>query len=386
MLRRCINIDSVDVLPNCFRASKRCIVKELDEVITAYRQAQQNQEKCLFATLVRVEGSSYRRVGARMLLTSSGGRAGSMSGGCLEGEIQKKAWWLTEKGPVVREYRTSGDDESGMPYGLGCNGTLHILLKRADAEDATRLNQLEKLRNQRTNAALATILNTPAVGRQRLYPGDDAGSDPLLKEEAVQSALKRVSASEVSEYLQFGETDIFVEAIRPRPRLVLCGAGDDARPVVQFARLLGWDVVVADGRAQLATPSRFPGATDVKCAPAGELPFTCKIRSDDAVVIMSHSFEQDRVLLGALLPMPLRYLGLLGPRHRTAQLIEGISMETPHLEGMARLHSPIGMDIGAHTSETIALAIIAEIQSVLSRLDAAADKGIKHSDASSVPA
>ena len=279
-------------------------MKELDEVIAAYRNAQQNQEKCLLATLVRVEGSSYRRVGARMLLTSSGGRAGSMSGGCLEAEIQKKAWWLTENGPVVREYRTSGEDESGMPYGLGCNGTLHILLKRADDEDSIRVDLLERLRNERANVALATILNTASVGKQRLYPGEDEGNDPLLREAAVQTALERVAASEVSEYLQLGETEIFIEALRPRPRLVLFGAGDDARPVVRFARILGWDVVVADGRAHLAARSRFPEATDVKCAPAAELPFICKVRSDDAVVIMSHSFEQDRVLLGALLPMP----------------------------------------------------------------------------------
>lgn len=386
MLRHCISIKSIDVLLKYFRRSKRWIVKELDEIIAAYRQAQRGQEKCLFATLVKVEGSSYRRVGARMLLTSSGGRAGSMSGGCLEGEIQKKAWWLTEKGPVVREYRTSGEDDSGMPYGLGCNGTLHILLRRADAEDSTRMELLEKLRNQRRNASLATILNSPAVGRQCLYPGEYEGSDPVLREEAVQLALERVAASEISEYLQLGEVEIFVEALRPRPRLVVFGAGDDARPVVGFARLLGWDAVVADGRAHLATRPRFPEATDVKCGPVGELLSTCDIRSDDAVVIMSHSFEQDQVLLGALLPMPLRYLGLLGPRQRTAQLIEGIRMESPHFEGMERLHSPIGMDIGAHTSETIALAIIAEIQSVLSKLDAAAEKGIKHSATSGIPA
>jgi xanthine dehydrogenase accessory factor len=361
-------------------------VKELDEVIAAYRQAQRNQERCLFATLVRVEGSSYRRVGARMLLTSSGSRAGSMSGGCLEGEIQKKAWWLTENGAVIREYRTSSEDESGVPFGLGCNGTLHILLKRADDEDRTRFDLLEKLRNERANVALATILNTPAVGRQRLYPGGDAGSDPLLRGETVEKTLERVAASEVSEYLQLGEAEVLVEALPSRPRLVIFGAGDDARPVVRFARLLGWDVVVADGRADLATSSRFPEASDVKSARAAELPFICNVRSDDAVVIMSHSFEQDRILLGTLLPKPLRYIGLLGPRQRTAQLIEGISMESPHFEGMERLHSPIGMDIGAHTPETIALAIIAEIQSVLSRLDAAANKGIKQSDASGVPA
>lgn len=321
-----------------------------------------------------------------MLLTSSGSRAGSMSGGCLEGDIQKKAWWLTENGPVVRQYRTSSEDESGMPYGLGCNGTLHILLKRADDEDSTRFDLLEKLRNERANVALATILNTPSVGRQRLYPCGDEGGDPLLREDAVQIALERVAASEVSEYLQLGEAEIFLEALPPRPRLVIFGAGDDVQPVVRFARLLGWDVVVADGRAHLATDARFPEATDVKCAPAAELPFICGLQSDDAVVIMSHSFEQDQVLLGKLLPRPFRYIGLLGPRQRTAQLIEGLSMESPHVEGMERLHSPIGMDIGAHTPETIALAIIAEIQSVLSRIYAAANKRIKQSDASGVPA
>ena len=125
------------------------------------------------ATLVKVEGSSYRRVGARMLLTDKGERTGGMSGGCLEGEIQKKAWWLTEQGPVVERYQTSGED--GIPYGLGCNGTLYVLLKRVTLEDAERLQRMRELRSTRAYAAMATVLSGDETGMQRLFPGDAGG-------------------------------------------------------------------------------------------------------------------------------------------------------------------------------------------------------------------
>ena len=136
-------------------------MKELDELLAAYKAACRSGESCLIATLVKVEGSSYRRVGARMLLTRSGTRTGTLSGGCLEAEIQKKAWWLTEQGPAIEVYETSSEEGTDLPFGLGCRGTLHVLLKRVDEADAAWLQRLEALRNQRAYAALATSLGGP---------------------------------------------------------------------------------------------------------------------------------------------------------------------------------------------------------------------------------
>jgi xanthine dehydrogenase accessory factor len=147
-----------------------CFVKELDELLAAYQIARRGGDPCLIATLVKVEGSSYRRVGARMLLTRSGGRTGTLSGGCLEAEIQKKAWWLTEQGPVVERYETSSEEGTDLPFGLGCRGTLHVLLKRVDEEDSAWLRRLEELREGRAYAALATALSGAALGTQLLFP------------------------------------------------------------------------------------------------------------------------------------------------------------------------------------------------------------------------
>jgi len=340
-------------------------VKELDELLAVYKTARRGGERCLLATLVRVEGSSYRQVGARMLLTSGGTRTGAISGGCLEGEIQKKAWWMTEQGPVIEQYRTWTEDGMGMPYGLGCSGTLHVLLKRVDDEDAAWLEGLDRLRSEREYAALATVLSGPQLGEQWLFPSQD--ERVRRGGEAVEQGLRRVAAQASSEYLQADGVEVLLEALPPRQRLIIFGAGDDAKPLVKFARVLGWDVTVADGRGHLATSARFPDATSVVSAPAAELPQRCGVDEDDAVVVMTHSFEQDEALLRALQAQPLRYVGQLGPRQRTSQLLTNIAGETASpLAG--RLHSPIGLDIGAHTPETIALAIIAQVQSVLSKL------------------
>ena len=357
-------------------------MKELDELLAAYDAARRGGDRCLMSTLVKVEGSSYRRVGARMLLTDKGERTGGMSGGCLEGEIQKKAWWLTEQGPVVERYQTSGED--GVPYGLGCNGTLYVLLKRVTLEDAERLERMRELRSSRAYAAMATVLSGEESGMQRLFPGDAGGS--VLASALVSEALQRVAEREALEYLTLGDVEVLVEALPPRQRIVVFGAGDDVKPLVHIARVMGWDVTIADGRSHLATAARFPNATNVVTAPVEELAGLCGLRADDAVVLMTHSFEQDQRLLNALLVTPLRYLGQLGPRQRTQQLLADVATDRERLAGAARLHSPIGLDIGGHTAETIALAIIAEIQSVLSRGDAGPVVKKRESGVMEVPA
>ena len=247
-----------------------------------------------------------------------------------------------------------------------------------DEEDSAWLASLDRLRSERTYAALATTLSGPHLGRQWLFPAPEKQSKAEPEEEAIRSALERVAARATSEYVCMDGVEFLLEALPARQKLIIFGAGDDARPLVKFARLLGWDVTVADGRTHLATAVRFPDATNVIAAPATELLSKCAIREDDAVVVMTHSFEQDEILLGALLAQPLRYLGQLGPRHRTRQLLAAIAGDCgpPPTD---TLHSPIGLDIGAHTPETIALAIIAEVQSVVSKLEMAAAAKIKHS-------
>ncbi len=179
---------------------------------------------------------------------------------------------------------------------------------------------------------------------------------------ASQLSAVEIASSSITDYL--GER-VFVEELWGPQRLFVLGAGDDAKPVVSMAALLGWSVVVADGRGQLARAERFPEAERVVAlgdASVAEL----GIKAADAVVLMTHSYEQDRAMLAALLPVAPRYLGLLGARHRSSLLVSEAAVMTglAVAECCERIHAPVGLDLGGDGPEPIALAVIAEAQAV----------------------
>jgi xanthine dehydrogenase accessory factor len=337
-------------------------MSELKEILALARRAAAAHEEICVATVIGIEGSAYRRPGARMVLTASGQRAGTVSGGCLEGEIAKKAWWLTERGASLQRYSSFFDDDGDVPYGLGCGGTVHILLQRGEPA----LQTLEALRQsveERTAFVIVTSTDTKAPGTQLILRADGAilyspGVDEYLLQAAREALARRTTGP-----LHGHGPGAFVEYIAPPPALWVFGAGDDAQPLVEFAANLGWHVVVADGRSQLARAERFPQAaraTDLEAAFA-------EVAPGDAAVIMTHSYEQDRTILRTLLSLGMKYLGVLGPRARTERLVAdvapqvGLSAE----QCLSRLHAPVGLDLGAHSPAAIALSIVAELQAVL---------------------
>ena len=301
----------------------------------------QRGDAAVLVTLVRVEGSSYRRAGARVLIAANGDSAGTISGGCLEAEVVRKAQWMVRTGAVVERYSTLFDDTAEIPYGLGCGGTVDLLLEPAwTAEfEAVMQAMAATLKGERRRVVTRLTKNSAALTREIC---DESGAVLFASEAAP-------------------EGEAFDEWLEPPQRLIVLGAGDDAQPLVQMSVLLGWSVLVADGRAQMARMDRFPEAERVVCADsvAG-----FAIGERDAVVIMSHSYEQDRAWLTEALPASPRYLGLLGARHRSALLMSeaavhlGWSVERV----CAGLFAPVGMDLGGDGAEAIALATIAEIQ------------------------
>lgn len=293
-------------------------------------------------TLVRVQGSSYRRIGARLLVTSDGSSVGAISGGCLEAEVARKARWAARSGAIVEHFSTAFDDTSEIPYGLGCGGTLDLLIEPTDAPEAAAL--LKAMRESLAGLRRNVVTWLPESGqplRRAVY--DETGAT-LFKSPGTSS-----------------HNLVFDEWLEPPQRLLLFGAGNDAQPMTQLATLLGWRTVVSDGRAQLARPERFPAAQAVIASDelGNILP-----RREDAVVIMCHSYEQDRAWLTALLPYHPRYLGLLGSRHRSALLVsEAASALSWTLDNACQnLFAPVGLDLGGDGAEAIALATIAEIQ------------------------
>ncbi len=343
-------------------------MKELRQILELWAGAESGGESAVLATVVKTRGSSYRLPGARLLLTGAGERAGSISGGCLEDDLLKKAWWLTETGPVIRRYDTTPEGEIATEFGLGCNGIIHVLLERITPGNAPILDLLREVSSERRAAILAHLIEPSTRAGQRLIidtRGDITHnfSDPELAE-----SLKADAAGALSELssrtVRFSDgTEAFVETLSPAVRLVIFGAGEDAVPLTNLAKYLGWNVTVIDGRAHYARRDKFPQADEVLVRVPGQSGLAASVDPWTVAVVMSHSYAQDLETVREWMMQPLRYLGVLGPRKRTRQLLAEAGIDSQRQ--VPALHSPMGLDIGADGPEQVALAVIAEIQATL---------------------
>lgn len=289
------------------------------------------------ATLVQVEGSSYRRPGARLLLLPDGTRIGSISGGCLEEDVLERARRVLASGRSgLAVYDTTAENDLVWGVGLGCQGVVRIFIERlADPRPAWVAELRRNLRARR---------DTPLAVD---YAGPGATGTRLAGKEA-------------------GATE-FHEIIPASPALVICGAGDDAQPLARLAREIGWHITVADTRPAYASRDRFPEADLVVSGPVAEIAASLALDDHTFVVVMTHRYVDDREFLRALLPRALPYLGQLGPRTRTDRLLGELKDSGIALSDAARatLHAPVGLDLGGGTPETVALAILAEMQARL---------------------
>ncbi len=293
------------------------------------------------ATLVGVEGSSYRRPGARLLLLTDGTRTGSISGGCLEEDVLERMRRVLVTGsPELAVYDTTAENDLVWGVGLGCQGVVRILIERLSVPAPRWVDVLgANLANRRETALVVDFGGANLTGTRLA-----AGPPPTSAGPAV-----------------------FLETIPAPPALYVFGAGDDARPLVRIAKDLGWHVTVADGRAAYATAARFPEADAIVTAPAAGLVDRLGFDERSFAVVMTHRYAEDLHLLRALLPRPLAYLGLLGPRKRTDRLLTQLAAGgfAPDPKMLAKLHAPVGLDLGGTTPEVVALAILAEVQARL---------------------
>ncbi len=318
-----------------------------------------------------------------MLIDEAGRSVGSISGGCLESDVLTRAKQvLKRKKPTVITYDTTQNDESVFGLGMGCRGVIRVLLE--SARDNNSLRFLRECFEQRKQGAMAVLIDAPkifplSVGARFFFRAlaDDGGlaienlSDKSWFQE-LTSDLAQMSATEQTinqsgakiYKTDKGAIEIFLETVVPPVSLLLFGAGFDALPVVRFAKNLGWRVSVIDHRAALANGERFPDADEIIVARAEDL--DAKLFEDEnaVAVLMTHNYERDGEILRRLLNSPVKYIGALGPKTRTEKLLAetGGNFCQRHV---AKIHAPVGLDIGAESPEEIALAIIAEIQSVL---------------------
>ena len=365
---------------------------DLDSILPLWRQLESVGSDYVLATVVAVEGSSYRKPGARMLLTQDGRRAGTISGGCLEAEVARRAWWLTGSGPVVERYSTKEDD-GDRPYGSGCGGVVYLMLERR-ATAARLMTILSDAFLARTSVAMATVLDGPHIGERAISASPGSPTHALATNKGTEEiasalgqladlAMERHSSMAQTILVKGAPTRVFADYRPARPGLWIFSAGDDAKPLVRMTQELGWFVAVADGRSHLATRERFPSADQVLVLPVGQLPqaacATLTLRATDAAVVMTHSFEQDSHVLASLLALEQRpaYIGVLGPQRRTRELLAesarllNLPDTAERVQGwLEQFHAPTGLDLGGETPAAVALSILSEIQQTLTHSSA----------------
>lgn len=362
-------------------------MKETEDIIQAYKKAQQQNKKTALATVVYVEGSSYRRPGARMLVTEDGELTGAISGGCLEGDALRKALLaINQQQNKLVTYDSMDEDDNTIGIQLGCNGIVHILFEPIDpAKENNPLALLEKATLQEKNTVLTTLFslsnNEEQPGTCLFATGETslgAITDMAIAKAVVQD-IEEVFAnghSIMKNYLQHNGQSItgFIELVKPPVELVIAGAGNDAFPLMQIASVLGWHVTIVDGRKTHANAIRFPTAKKIIVAkPAEALNKIC-INEQTVFVLMSHNYNYDLAMLQQLSKTNCNYIGVLGPKKKLEKMVAALQQDGIEINAamQQKIYGPVGLDIGAETAEEIALSITAEIKAVLAKKDGTA--------------
>lgn len=366
-------------------------MNELQAIVDAYAEARARGLRAALATVVSVVGSAYRRPGARMLVMESGQTVGAISGGCLERDAVERARQVMTSGTArVVEYDARGDEDIVWGLGLGCKGVVEVLLEslHTGSQGARALQFIEDCLCARKSGVLATVIRTSKTAEDEglEYGVDKTGERLMLDEHELDARDQSISSVELAARIRedarealmngrgamrayevsTGRMEIFFDVIRRQRSLVVFGAEHDTVPVMQLAKMLGWHVTVVDTRARAATRERFASADAVVLCRAEDVGSRVRFTQDTAAVVMTHNYLDDVELLRALLPSHASYIGILGPKQRTEKLLKDVRIEDFSLTGSqpARLHSPIGIDIGAETPEEIAMAVVAEIKAV----------------------
>ena len=346
----------------------------MHQLLPMFEQARTAGVPLVLATVVATRGSTYRKAGAQMLIGADGRYEGILSGGCLEGDLAAHAASVLETGqPKLVRYDNGGDDDLLWGLGAGCEGGMDVWLVRlAPATGWEPFATLARCFQQRLAARFAFVLDSalPALpAGSTLWIAGDQGSpsglpEPLVTWLASQAADSTGTATDGIIELDDPPVRLFVTAAAVPRDLLLIGGGPDALPLVEFGATLGWRVTVADHRPAYADATRFPRARRVVLTSPAELAQHVDLARFDAAVIMSHHLATDLAALATLATTPIPYVGLLGPASRRRRLLADLGTAAAARFG-ARLHAPVGMELGGRDPASIALAIAAEIQAHL---------------------
>jgi xanthine/CO dehydrogenase XdhC/CoxF family maturation factor len=354
------------------------VSSEISDVLEAIETLSERGEKMALATVVGVRGSTYRRPGARMLVRDGGELIGNISGGCIDGDVQELAKEVMGGGKArLVDFDLTADDEAVWGWGLGCNGAVELFVEPAEKAFEVA-GDLRRALVEEREVSVVTVIESSVDGVERgsrliVHPGGRREKtlgtievDDVATAAAVEALAKDRSLKQDLE-VAGGVITAFIEVLEPSPRLLICGAGHDAIPVVRFAAALGWRPVVIDDRDRFLTKERFPEAVG----------FISLSRPIDAaekaspdrrtyVVAMSHNYLRDKDYISSFLGTDVAYIGSLGPRKRLDSVLTDLAKEgiEPSEEDLEKIYAPAGLDIGAEGPEEVAWAIMAEVLAV----------------------
>lgn len=357
-------------------------MKELLQIIRAYDAALHAGKKTALAAVVHVEGSSYRRPGARMMFSDDGELTGAISGGCLEGDALRKAMLvLSQQQSKLITYDTGDEDDATIGIQLGCEGIIQVLFEPIDHKNKNNpIQLLRKATALRQQSVLVTLFSLH--DKKNEHPGTcllmEANGKisghipyPALQDavmEDVLAAMQQHSSSLKNYKYKNISVTAFIEFLQPPVSLVVIGAGNDAIPMMQMADTLGWEVRVVDGRGTHAKPQRFIAACQVLVSKPEKILEQILVDRQTVFVMMTHNYNYDLATLKVLLQRKVTYIGMLGPKKKLEKMLNELRKNGVEIteEQLHSIYGPVGLEIGAETAAEIALSIIAEIKAVLS--------------------
>ena len=301
------------------------------------------EQRCALAMIIHVEGSAYCKEGTIMLFCEDGTKVGMLSAGCLEEEVSIYAAEVMENQTwSIHQFNTRAEDD--LSWGMGCNGIIHILVEYIDEEYKACLQTLYEYLNKGISVRMIknlSLLETAFISENGDKFGNEEGQFSNRSLDGLHGQW-------------------FYQHFTPKPRLFIFGAGEDAKPLVRFAKEVNFFVTVCDWRESLCNALNFSNADVCMNGFPKEIAPRLLLREEDFVVIMTHHFQRDQQLIELLSEQSVRYIGILGPRHRTMRLLEGKAIPK-------NVHSPVGLAIGGKGPNEIAISIIAEIVQELRR-------------------
>jgi len=355
-------------------------MKEFNDIIQSFSFAKQQGKRTALATVVHLDGSSYRRPGARMLIDDEGQLTGVISGGCLEGDALRKALLvIAQQQSKLITYDTTDEEDISVGVQLGCAGVIQVLFEPIHVQEKINpVTLLQKAIARRQKAILVTLFSiegksNPQIGTCFLIEEDKTitGEIPFteIKDEILKDVNDTLEAqSSLFKNYTIGNLTItaFIEYLQPTVSLVIVGAGNDAIPLVDMANILGWEARIVDGRNTHAKPERFVSACQVLVSKPENVLEQIPIDEQTVFVLMTHNYNYDLAMLKALLYRNVSYIGLLGPKKKLERMLDELKEQGMKLtqQQLNSIYSPVGLEIGAETAEEISISILAEIKAV----------------------